>query len=130
NPPAHARAGVNARAPVEAAPPSLWASARAAARRVGERAARGVNAAGYAMRRIPRAGRVCFVLAFVNAAVWGIVVPPFQVPDEIAHFGYAQYVAEHGKPPPQGVRAQYSPEEQLTLENLDFFNVIGRPQMR
>jgi hypothetical protein len=52
------------------------------------------------------------------------------VPDEIAHFAYAQYVAERGKPPPQGPKAQYSPQEQLALENLFFFNVIGRPQMR
>ena len=51
-----------------------------------------------AVRRIPRAGRICFAIAFVNAAVWGVVVPPFQVPDEISHFGYAQYFAETGKP--------------------------------
>jgi hypothetical protein len=61
------------------------------------------------VRRIPRAGRICFVLAFVNAAIWGVVVPPFQVPDEIAHFAYVQYLAERGKPPPQGAGAQYSP---------------------
>lgn len=83
-----------------------------------------------AVRRIPRAGRACFVIAFVNVAIWGIVVPPFQVPDEIAHFGYAQYVAETGKPPPQGPVAQYSPQEQSALESLYFFSVIGRPQMR
>jgi predicted membrane protein DUF2142 len=82
------------------------------------------------VHRIPRAGRVCFVLAFLNCAIWGVVVPPFQVPDEIAHFGYAQYLAETGKPPPQGPLAQYSPEEQSTLDDLYFFNVIGRPQMR
>jgi hypothetical protein len=82
------------------------------------------------LRRIPRAGRICFLLAFLNAAIWGVVVPPFQVPDEIAHFGYVQYLAETGKPPPQGPLAQYSPEEQSTLDDLWFFQVIGRPQMR
>jgi Predicted membrane protein (DUF2142) len=82
------------------------------------------------VRRIPRAGRICFVLAFVNAAIWGVVVPPFQVPDEIAHFGYAQYLAQTGKPPPQGPGAQYSPQEQDALGALDFFSVIGRPQAR
>jgi 4-amino-4-deoxy-L-arabinose transferase-like glycosyltransferase len=81
-------------------------------------------------RRIPRAGRACFVIAFVNAAIWGFVVPPFQVPDEIAHFGYAQYVAEHGRPPPQGVAPQYSAEELETLQELHFFTVIGRPGLR
>lgn len=82
------------------------------------------------IRRIPRAGRACFLIAFVNAAIWSVVVPPFQVPDEIAHFGYAQYFAETGKAPPQGPRAQYSPQEQVALENTYFFAVIGRPQMR
>jgi hypothetical protein len=83
-----------------------------------------------AVRRIPRAGRICFALAFVNAAIWGAVVPPFQVPDEIAHFGYAQYLAQTGKPPPQGPGAQYSPQEQNALNGLYFFSVIGRPQAR
>jgi 4-amino-4-deoxy-L-arabinose transferase-like glycosyltransferase len=82
------------------------------------------------LRRIPRAGRWCFLIAFVNAAIWGLVVPPFQVPDEIAHFGYAQYLAQTGRPPPQGPLPPYSAQEQLALENLDFFTVIGRPQMR
>jgi hypothetical protein len=57
-------------------------------------------------------------------------VPPFQVPDEIAHFGYAQYLAETGNLPPQGPRAQYSPQEQTALDHLFFFSVIGRPQLR
>jgi 4-amino-4-deoxy-L-arabinose transferase-like glycosyltransferase len=80
-------------------------------------------------RRIPRAGRICFLIAFVNAAIWGVVVPPFQVPDEVIHFAYAQYLAETGKPPPQGPLPQYSPEEQETLSALSFFSVIGHPQM-
>jgi 4-amino-4-deoxy-L-arabinose transferase-like glycosyltransferase len=82
------------------------------------------------VRRIPRAGRVCFLIAFVNAAIWGVVVPPFQVPDEIAHFAYAQYLAETGKAPPQGPGDQYSAEEQQTLEALDFFTVVGRAGQR
>lgn len=76
-------------------------------------------------RRVPRAGRACFLIALVNAAIWTVVVPPFQVPDEISHFGYAQYVAETGEAPPQGPGAQYSPQEQTALENLYFFEVIG-----
>jgi 4-amino-4-deoxy-L-arabinose transferase-like glycosyltransferase len=79
--------------------------------------------------RVPSAGRACLVIAFVNAAIWGFVVPPFQVPDEVAHFGYAQYLAETGKPPPQAVAPPYSPEEQTTLEALSFFTTIGRPSL-
>lgn len=82
------------------------------------------------LRRIPRAGRWCFLLAFLNAAIWSVVVPPFQVPDEISHFGYAQYFAETGKAPPQGPVGQYSPQEQLALVQLDFFTVIGHGAQR
>jgi hypothetical protein len=81
-------------------------------------------------RRIPRAGRACFLIALVNAVIWGVVVPPFQVPDEISHFGYAQYLAETGNAPPQGPRAQYSPQEQGTLDALTFFEVVGRAGQR
>jgi 4-amino-4-deoxy-L-arabinose transferase-like glycosyltransferase len=91
------------------------------------RAARSVLAF---VARVPKAGRVCFLIAFANAAIWGLVVPPFQVPDEIAHFGYAQYVAETGRPPSQKLAVPYSEEEQLTLQDLEFFNVIGRVQLR
>ena len=81
--------------------------------------------------RIPRAGRACALIALVNAAVWSVVVPPFQVPDEISHFGYAQYLAETGKPPPQAPNApQYSDEEQLALQRLHFFTVVGRADQR
>jgi 4-amino-4-deoxy-L-arabinose transferase-like glycosyltransferase len=82
------------------------------------------------LTHVPRAGRACFFVALVNAIVWSVLVPPFQVPDEISHFGYAQYLAETGKPPPQGPGAQYSPQEQRTLEALDFFVVVGHPGQR
>jgi Predicted membrane protein (DUF2142) len=83
-----------------------------------------------AVRRIPRAGRICFLIALVNSAVWGVVVPPWQVPDEISHFGYAQYLAETGKAPPQAPVAPYSPQEQTALDNSFFLTVIGHEQMR
>ena len=76
-------------------------------------------------RRIPRAGRACFVIAFVNVAIWSVVVPPFMVPDEISHFGYAQYFAETGKPPPQGPVYPYSRQESAALQALEFGAVYG-----
>jgi hypothetical protein len=83
------------------------------------------------VRRIPRAGRACALIALVNAVVWSVVVPPFQVPDEISHFGYAQYLAETGKLPPQTPNAsQYSDEEQTALNFLHFFTVVGRRDQR
>ncbi len=82
------------------------------------------------VRRVPRAGRICFLVALVNSAVWGVVIPPFQVPDEISHFGYAQYLAETGKAPSQKPLAPYSPEEQTALNYSFFYSVIGHPEMR
>lgn len=84
---------------------------------------------GAGLARIPRAGRLCALIALLNALVWTVVIPPFQVPDEISHFGYAQYLAEHGRPPPQtpGV-AQYSDEQQTALTYLRFFDIVGQPR--
>ena len=82
------------------------------------------------LARIPRAGRVCFAIAFVNAAIWGLVVPPFQVPDETAHFGYAQYLAETGSLPPQGPGFPFSSQEAAALKGLSFYSVAGHRQMR
>lgn len=91
---------------------------------------RPLSAATRSVRRIPTAGRICFLIAFVNAAIWGFVVPPFQVPDEVVHFAYAQYLAETGRPPPQEPLAQYSPEEEVVLSQLDVIPVIGHTEQR
>lgn len=82
------------------------------------------------LRRIPRAGWACFVVALVNAVIWGLIVPPFQVPDEISHFAYAQYLAETGKPPPQGPGSPYSPQENVAISQLFFYQTIGDPRFR
>jgi hypothetical protein len=83
------------------------------------------------LRRIPRAGWTCALIALVNAALWSVVVPPFQVPDEITHFGYAQYLAQHGKPPPGTPgAAQYSAEQQLAIDRLRLPDVAGHPDQR
>jgi len=83
-----------------------------------------------AIAGLPAAARACFLLALVNAVVWGAIVPPFQVPDETSHFAYAQYLAETGKPPPQGPGAAYSPQESYALQDLLFSQTIGDPNMR
>jgi 4-amino-4-deoxy-L-arabinose transferase-like glycosyltransferase len=82
------------------------------------------------IRRVPPAGRACFLIAFASAAIWTIMIPPFQVPDEVVHFAYAQYLAETGKPPPQGLAPQYSPQEYAALAGLLTTTVIGRADTR
>jgi 4-amino-4-deoxy-L-arabinose transferase-like glycosyltransferase len=82
------------------------------------------------IRRVPRAGRICFLVALVNACVWTIVVPPFQVPDEVTHFAYAQYLAETGKAPPQTGASPYSPQEAQVINSVGVTNVAGSPNER
>lgn len=52
-----------------------------------------------AVQWLPAAGWACAAIAIVNAALWAGLVPPFQVPDETFHVGYAQYLAETGRVP-------------------------------
>lgn len=106
----------------------------ASARRRGVRAAALLagpwRALARGVRRVPRAGRACFLIAFVNAAIWGFVVPPFQVPDEVSHFAYVQYLAESGKPPLQRNEPPYSPQEATAIDELEVVPVIGFANQR
>ena len=106
---------------LRAASAAIWAPARPAARAF----LRG-------WRRIPKAGRACFVIAFVNVAIWTVIIPPFMVPDEITHFAYAQYLAETAQPPPQvacppgySFPCEYSAQEWVALASLRFSAVYG-----
>ena len=54
-----------------------------------------------AMGRVPRAAWACALVALANGLAWSLIVPPFQVPDENAHYAYVQQVAERGTVPRQ-----------------------------
>jgi hypothetical protein len=45
------------------------------------------------------AGAAVAVIAFGNAFVWSLVTPPFQPPDEVAHYAYAESIVERGDLP-------------------------------
>ncbi len=81
--------------------------------------------------RIPRAAWVCAFVAFANGVAWGLIVPPFQLPDEPGHVAYVQYLAETGKPPP-GERSleALSVEERRVLRALRYKQVEFRPDNR
>jgi 4-amino-4-deoxy-L-arabinose transferase-like glycosyltransferase len=64
-------------------------------------------------------------LAVVCALVWALVVPPFQVPDETGHLGYAQYLAETGKVPRPVPGEPYSSEQRAAMEASQFGSVFG-----
>jgi 4-amino-4-deoxy-L-arabinose transferase-like glycosyltransferase len=61
-----------------------------------------------------------------NALAWSLIVPPFEVPDENAHYAYVQQIAERGTVPRQVLPAgQLSPAEDATLGAVRFFQIVG-----
>lgn len=80
-------------------------------------------------RRLPRAAWICAVVAFLNAAGWSLVTPPFQAPDEPSHFAYVQTLAETGSLP-TSPSENFSPAEQIALRDLKQGEVRYSPQNR
>jgi 4-amino-4-deoxy-L-arabinose transferase-like glycosyltransferase len=79
---------------------------------------------------VPVAARWCALVAFLNAFVWSIVTPPFQVPDETSHVVYAQHLAETGNIPHDVDGDPFSAELHAVLEAERFPQVVGRPRDR
>jgi 4-amino-4-deoxy-L-arabinose transferase-like glycosyltransferase len=67
------------------------------------------------------------MVAFLNAACWSLVTPPFQVPDEPSHFAYVQDLAETGTPPTSHSE-RFSPAEEVALRDLKQREVRYSPQ--
>jgi hypothetical protein len=82
-----------------------------------------------ALGRVPVAARVCALVAFINAACWSLIMPPFQALDEPDHFAYVQQLAETGSLPTSS-SVEYSPEEILALSDLRHAQVQLRPEGR
>jgi hypothetical protein len=78
---------------------------------------------------IPRAATVCALIAFLNAACWSLVTPPFQVVDEPDHFAYVQQLAETGSLPHKTSPDLYSPEEAIALQDLHEHEIQFDPAM-
>jgi 4-amino-4-deoxy-L-arabinose transferase-like glycosyltransferase len=68
------------------------------------------------------------VVALANGLAWSLLVPPFEVPDENAHYAYVAQVAERGTLPrqvlPEGL---LSPAEDATLAAIGFYRMVGEP---
>lgn len=88
---------------------------------------RRLNRISIAVGRIPKAAWICAVIAFANAACWSFITPPFQSPDEPAHFAYVQYLAETGHLPLSG-GSRFAPAEIATLNALGWVRVRARPE--
>jgi hypothetical protein len=84
-----------------------------------------------ALKGVPRAAWICALAALLNALVWSLIVPLFQVPDEPAHVAYAQYVAERGKAPSgSNDRAPFSEEERRLVQVMRWKAVSRRTENR
>ncbi len=83
---------------------------------------------GDAWRRIPPVGRACALVALVNALAWSLITPPFEVPDENAHYAYvAQLAINHALPYDTGSNPT-SPEEEMMLGAVGFYRAVGLRQ--
>jgi 4-amino-4-deoxy-L-arabinose transferase-like glycosyltransferase len=71
--------------------------------------------------RTPRALVALLLLATLLGVTWSLVTPAFQAPDEDAHFGYTQGLAESFELPGFADRPKYSTEQSLAgnLSNSD-----------
>ncbi len=79
-------------------------------------------------RRVPKVAWLCALVAFLNAACWSLVTPPFQVPDEPDHFAYAEQLAETGQLP-LVVNRQYSAAERGVLAALYQEGIRFKPEV-
>lgn len=84
----------------------------------------GIGLAGLALTRHRARYPVVAILAIGTA--WALLIPPFMVPDETAHFAYAQGMVETGRLPlDDAAKAEGSEEEMNALSGLHFYDVIG-----
>jgi 4-amino-4-deoxy-L-arabinose transferase-like glycosyltransferase len=79
-----------------------------------------------ALARVPTAAWACALLAFLNAACWSVITPPFLAIDEPDHFAYVQRLMETGRLPASN-SSQRSQEEEKALEDLDYSQVRFHP---
>ncbi len=77
-----------------------------------------------ALPRLPAAAWMCALIALLNAFAWSLIVPPFEGKDEVDHFAYVAQIAEAGTlPSGSSTDDEYSPEESLVMEGIDYYGV-------
>ncbi|MGD1058357.1 MAG: DUF2142 domain-containing protein [Solirubrobacteraceae bacterium] len=88
-----------------------------------------LRSVGAVFGHVPKAALMCALIAFLNAAAWSLIVPPFEGKDEADHFAYVEQVVENGSLPENGQpNGNYSAQENLVLEGLHAGEVIHSPQ--
>ena len=65
------------------------------------------------------------LIAFLNAAAWALITPPFEAPDEPDHFAYVQYLAETGHQTARaGAAPTFSGDETVAIGGLRTFSRV------
>jgi len=78
------------------------------------------------LRSVPRAAWLCALVALANGLAWSLIVPPFEVPDENAHYAYVAHVAETGSPPrPASPEGPLPPRQEDLMSALLAFGMVG-----
>jgi 4-amino-4-deoxy-L-arabinose transferase-like glycosyltransferase len=78
---------------------------------------------------VPAAGWMCAAIAAANVAVWAVLIPPFQIPDEIDHVSYVQYLVERRDlPTPLADSGGVYAEDLAAAAGGIPFTVEGRPE--
>lgn len=78
---------------------------------------------------IPLAAWVCALAALANGLTWSLIMPPFQVPDENAHYAYVAKLAETGSlPRPVSPEPALPPRQQDLMAAMLAFGIVGRSQ--
>jgi Predicted membrane protein (DUF2142) len=73
-----------------------------------------------------------FAIAFALAAMWALITPAFESPDESEHMAAVQYLAEtgHAVDSVQGKRAPWSTQEAWAIDQTRELSTIERPEAK
>jgi len=93
----------------------------------GELLRRSAQSMGTARSSRLTAVALVFIVAALNGTAWSLLTPPFQVPDETAHFAYSQTIAETGSGPGILGRPEFSSEQDQAMAAMGTLEIIGRP---
>ncbi len=78
------------------------------------------------LRAVPKAAWACALVALANGLAWSLITPPFEVPDENAHYAYVQQIAERGTVPHLVKQEGHlSPAEDGVLGAVLFYQIVG-----
>lgn len=84
-----------------------------------------------ALRRVPKALLLVLAVAAIQSVAWDLALPAFQGPDESAHFGFLQHLAETGEIPAASAGTKpNSTEVETALRSLNLQPLIGDPSAR